>query len=106
MLADTLLVFSTEFGRQPFTQGAVGRDHNMGTSVAWLAGAGVKSGVAYGESDPWSWRAAEGKTYCYDLHATILHLMGIDHTKLSVRHDGTDRRLTDVHGHVIEDILA
>ncbi len=106
MLADTLLVFSTEFGRQPFTQGAVGRDHNQGTSVAWLAGAGVKGGVAHGESDPWSWRAGEGKVYCYDLHATILHLMGIDHTKLSVRHDGTDRRLTDVHGHVIEDVLA
>jgi hypothetical protein len=106
LLADTLLIFSTEFGRQPFTQGATGRDHNQGTSVAWLAGAGVKGGVAHGESDPWSWRAAEGKTYCYDLHATILHLMGIDHTKLSVRHDGTDRRLTDVHGEVIESILA
>jgi hypothetical protein len=106
MLKDTLVVFSTEFGRQPFTQGAVGRDHNQGTSVAWLAGAGIKGGVAHGESDPWSWRAAEGKVYCYDLHATILHLMGIDHTKLSVRHDGTDRRLTDVHGHVIEDVLA
>jgi hypothetical protein len=106
MMTDTLLVFSTEFGRQPFTQGATGRDHNQGTSVAWLAGAGVKGGVAHGESDPWSWRAAEGKAYCYDLHATILHLMGIDHTKLSVRHDGTDRRLTDVHGHVIEDVLA
>lgn len=106
MLADTLLVFSTEFGRQPFTQGAVGRDHNQGTSVAWLAGAGVKAGVTYGESDPWSWRAGDGKAYCYDLHATILHLMGIDHTKLTVRHDGTNRRLTDVHGEVIREILA
>jgi hypothetical protein len=106
MLSDTLVVWSTEFGRQPFTQGATGRDHNQGTSVAWLAGAGVKGGVAHGESDPWSWRTAEGKAYCYDLHATILHLMGIDHTKLTVRHDGTNRRLTDVHGHVIEDILA
>ena len=106
MLSDTLVVFSTEFGRQPFTQGAVGRDHNQGTSVAWLAGAGVKGGVAHGQSDPWSWRAADGKAYCYDLHATILHLMGIDHTKLVVRHDGTDRRLTDVHGHVIEGVLA
>ena len=81
LLADTLVVLSTEFGRQPFTQGATGRDHNGGTSVAWLAGAGVKGGVAHGESDAWSWRAAEGKTYCYDLHATILHLMGIDHTQ-------------------------
>ena len=106
MLSDTLVVFSTEFGRQPFTQGAVGRDHNQGTAVAWLAGAGVKGGVSHGESDPWSWRAGEGKVYCYDLHATILHLMGIDHTRLSVRHNGTDRRLTDVHGHVIEDVLA
>jgi len=106
MLADTLLVWSTEFGRQPFTQGPTGRDHNAGTSVAWLAGAGVKPGVSHGASDEWSWRAGEGKTYCYDLHATILHLMGIDHTKLSVRHDGTNRRLTDVHGEVIEDILA
>ncbi|HSQ57409.1 MAG TPA: DUF1501 domain-containing protein, partial [Gemmata sp.] len=106
MLADTLLVWSTEFGRQPFTQGATGRDHNQGTSVAWLAGAGVRGGVAHGESDPWSWRAAENKTYCYDLHATILHLMGIDHAKLTVRHDGTNRRLTDVHGEVIETILS
>jgi hypothetical protein len=106
MLADTLLIWSTEFGRQPFTQGATGRDHNAGTSVAWLAGAGVKAGTAYGQSDPWAWRAAEGKAYCYDIHATILHLMGIDHEKLSVRHDGTDRRLTDVHGHVIKDLLA
>jgi hypothetical protein len=105
LLADTLVVWSTEFGRQPFTQGATGRDHNAGTSVAWLAGAGVKGGVAHGSSDEWAWRAAEGKAYCYDLHATILHLMGIDHTKLTVRHDGTDRRLTDVHGEVIREVL-
>ena len=106
MLSDTLVVWSTEFGRQPFTQGATGRDHNAGTSVAWLSGAGVKQGVAYGTSDDWSWRTGEGRAYCYDLHATILHLMGIDHTKLTVRHNGIDRRLTDVHGHVIKDILA
>ena len=106
MLADTLLIWSTEFGRQPFTQGATGRDHNAGTSVAWLAGAGVKAGISHGESDPWAWRAAEGKAYCYDIHATILHLMGIDHEKLSVLHDGTNRRLTDVHGHVIREVLA
>lgn len=106
LLVDTLVVWSTEFGRQPFTQGAVGRDHNAGTSVAWLAGAGVKGGTAHGASDEWSWRAEEGRTYCYDLHATILHLMGIDHTRLTVRHDGTNRRLTDVHGEVIEAVLA
>jgi hypothetical protein len=106
LLADTLVVWTTEFGRQPFTQGATGRDHNAGTSVAWLAGAGVKGGTAHGESDEWSWRAAEGKTTGYDLHATILHLMGIDHERLAVRHDGTDRRLTDVHGHVVKEVLA
>ena len=80
LLDDTLVVWSTEFGRMPFTQGAIGRDHNGGTSVAWLTGAGIKGGVAHGESDPWSWQAATDQTYCYDLHATILHLMGIDHT--------------------------
>jgi hypothetical protein len=106
LLDDTLLVWSTEFGRQPFTQGATGRDHNAGTSVAWLAGAGIKSGVAHGESDEWSWRAGDSKVDGHDVHATILHLLGIDHERLTVRHDGTDRRLTDVHGRVIDEILA
>jgi uncharacterized protein (DUF1501 family) len=106
LLDDTLVVWCTEFGRQPFTQGTTGRDHNGGTSVAWLAGAGIKDGSAHGESDPFGWRAAQGQTYCYDLHATILHLMGIDHTKLTFRHNGIDRRLTDVHGHVVEGILS
>jgi hypothetical protein len=105
MLDDTLLVYSTEFGRQPFSQGSVGRDHNGGTFVTWLAGAGVKGGTSYGESDEWSWRART-PTWCYDLHATILHLMGIDHTRLTFRHNGTDRRLTDVHGHVVREVLA
>lgn len=103
---DTLLVWSTEFGRMPFTQGATGRDHNGGTSVAWLAGAGLKPGVAHGESDPFSFKAGTNGLFCYDLHATILHLLGIDHTRLAVRHNGIDRRLTDVHGHVVADILA
>jgi hypothetical protein len=106
LLEDTLVVWSTEFGRMPFTQGATGRDHNGGTGVAWLAGAGIKGGTAHGESDPWAWKAATGQTYCYDLHATILHLLGIDHTRLTFRHNGIDRRITDVHGHVIEPILA
>ncbi|MGV3774545.1 MAG: DUF1501 domain-containing protein [Verrucomicrobiales bacterium] len=106
LLEDTLVVWSTEFGRMPFTQGSTGRDHNGGTSVAWMAGAGVKAGATYGESDPWGWKAAREKTYCYDLHATILHLLGIDHEKLTVRHNGIDRRLTDVHGEVIHPILA
>jgi uncharacterized protein (DUF1501 family) len=106
LLADTLVVWSTEFGRMPFTQGATGRDHNGGTSVAWLAGAGIKGGSAHGQSDPWAWKAADGQTYCYDLHATILHLMGVDHTRLTFRHNGIDRRITDVHGHVVHEILG
>jgi len=106
LLEDTLVVWSTEFGRMPFTQGATGRDHNGGTSVGWLAGAGIKPGVAYGESDPWAWKAATGQTFCYDLHATILHLMGIDHERLTFKHNGIGRRLTDVHGHVVQEILA
>ncbi|MFO0891672.1 MAG: DUF1501 domain-containing protein [Isosphaeraceae bacterium] len=106
LLEDTLVVWSTEFGRMPFTQGATGRDHNGGTSVAWLAGAGIRGGLSHGQSDPWSWKAAEGQTYCYDLHATVLHLLGIDHRRLTFRHNGIDRRLTDVHGRVISEILS
>jgi hypothetical protein len=101
---DTLVVWCTEFGRQPFSQGSEGRDHNGGTSVAWLAGAGIRGGVSCGASDEWGWRAADPLTG-YDLHATILHLLGIDHTRLIFRHNGSDRRLTDVHGHVIRSIL-
>jgi hypothetical protein len=106
MFEDTLVIWTTEFGRMPFSQGSLGRDHNGGTYVNWLAGAGVKPGFAHGQSDEWSWKALEGKTDGYDLHATILHLLGIDHEKLTFRNNGSDRRLTDVHGHVIEDILA
>jgi hypothetical protein len=106
LMDDTLVVWTTEFGRTPFAQGGDGRDHNGGSFVTWLAGAGVKPGVAHGQSDDWGWKAAEGKTWCYDLHATILHLLGIDHTQLTVRHNGIDRRLTDVHGSVIREVLA
>jgi uncharacterized protein (DUF1501 family) len=106
MLEDTLVIWTTEFGRMPFTQGATGRDHNGGTFVTWLAGAGIKPGSAYGTSDEFSYQAAEGKTYCYDLHATVLHLLGIQHDRLTYRHNGIDRRLTDVHGAVIRDILS
>ena len=106
LLDDTIVVWTTEFGRMPFTQENTGRDHNGGTFVSWLAGAGIRGGVSQGMSDEWSWKAAEGKTYCYDLHATILHLLGIDHEKLTFRFNGTDRRLTDVHGEVIHPILA
>jgi hypothetical protein len=103
---DTLLIWSTEFGRTPFAQSSVGRDHNGGTFVTWLAGAGIKAGATHGRSDDLGYQAVEGKTYCYDLHATILHLLGIDHTKLTFRHLGIDRRLTDVHGEVVRSILS
>ena len=103
---DTLVIWSTEFGRTPFAQGSLGRDHNGGSFVNWLWGAGIKAGVAHGRSDDWGYQAVESKTYCYDLHATVLHLLGIDHEKLTVRQNGIDRRLTDVHGHVIKEVLA
>lgn len=106
LLDDTLVVWTTEFGRTPFAQGSKGRDHNRGTFVTWLAGAGVKAGATYGKSDELGYQTAEGKTYCYDLHATILHLLGIDHKRLTYRTAGIDRRITDVHGHVVHEILA
>jgi Protein of unknown function (DUF1501) len=105
LLDDTLLVWTTEFGRMPFSQGSVGRDHNGGTFVSWFAGGGVKPGVAHGQSDEWSWKAVDGVTTTYDFHATILHMLGINHEKLTVRHSGIDRRLTDVHGRVVMEIL-
>ena len=106
LLADTLVVWTTEFGRMPMTQGATGRDHNGGTFVTWLTGAGVKGGVSHGASDDFGFRAAVDTTTCHDLHATILHLLGIDHEQLTFRHNGINRRLTDVHGHVIRQVLA
>ena len=105
LLEDTLVVWTTEFGRMPFTQGATGRDHNGGTFATWLAGAGIRGGALHGASDDFGFKAVEGVTYCYDLHATILHLLGIDHKRLTFRHNGIDRRLTDVHGHVVHEIL-
>lgn len=106
LLEDTIVMWTTEFGRMPCSQGGKGRDHNPSTFTTWLAGGGIRGGVSYGESDEWSFRAVKNPTYCYDVHATILHLLGIDHKRLTVRHDGIDRRLTDVHGNVITEILA
>ena len=106
LLADTLLIWTTEFGRMPFSQASVGRDHNGGTFVSWMAGAGLKPGMAHGESDEWSWKVVKGAVTCYDFHATILHLLGIDHERLTVYHNGINRRLTDVHGKVVKEILA
>lgn len=106
LLEDTLVLWNTEFGRMPFSQGGEGRDHNGGTFVGWMAGAGVRGGTAYGESDPWSWKASHQVTTNYDFHATVLHLLGLDHGRLIFRHNGADRRLTDVHGEVIREVLA
>ncbi len=106
LLEDTIVIWTTEFGRMPCSQGSKGRDHNPAAFTTWLAGGGIRGGVAYGESDEWSFRVARGPTYCYDLHATVLDLLGIDHTRLTFRHNGIDRRLTDVHGHVIRGLLA
>jgi len=106
LLEDTLVLWNTEFGRMPFSQSGEGRDHNGGTSSGWMAGAGVRPGVAVGASDDWSWQAAEGSITSYDFHATVLHLLGLDHKHVSVRHDGAERRLTDVHGEVVTGVLA
>ncbi|MBB6049834.1 DUF1501 domain-containing protein [Armatimonas rosea] len=106
LLDDTIVIWTTEFGRMPCSQGGKGRDHNPAAFTSWMAGGGIKGGASYGESDEWSFRAAVNPTYCYDQHATVLHLLGIDHKRLSFRHNGIDRRLTDVHGNVITELLA
>jgi uncharacterized protein (DUF1501 family) len=106
LLEDTIVLWTTEFGRMPCSQGGLGRDHNPFAFTSWLAGGGIKGGAIHGASDEWSFRAAENPTTNYDLHATMLHLLGIDHTRLTFRHNGIDRRLTDVHGRVITEILA
>jgi hypothetical protein len=106
MLEDTIVFWTTEFGRMPCSQGAKGRDHNPFAFTVWMAGGGVKGGVSYGASDEWSYKVADKPTYCYDVHATLLRLLGIDHTRLTYRHNGIDRRLTDVHGQVIQELLA
>jgi hypothetical protein len=107
LLKDTLVVWVTEFGRMPtFQKGASGRDHNPKGFTVWLAGAGVKPAFSYGATDEFGHQAVENVTSIYDLHATILHLLGLDHEKLTYYHDGIDRRLTDVHGAVIKGILS
>jgi hypothetical protein len=108
LLDETIVIWTTEFGRMPSSQGGKGRDHNPHGFTTWLAGGGIKGGVSHGPSDAFGFRSAEkGKpTLVYDVHATVLHLLGIDHTRLTMRAGGADRRLTDVHGHVIEEIIA
>ncbi len=107
LLEDTLVVWCTEFGRMPmFQKGAQGRDHNPNGFTAWLGGAGVKRGFSYGATDELGFKAVEGVSSLHDLHATILHLLGLDHKRLTFRHNGFERRLTDVHGKVIQPILS
>jgi hypothetical protein len=107
LLDDTLVVWTTEFGRMPtFQKGAMGRDHNPKGFTAWLAGAGVKHGFSFGATDEFGYQAVENVVDVHDFHATILHLLGLDHTRLTYNHNGTSRRLTDVHGHVIREVLT
>ncbi|MEM0897634.1 MAG: DUF1501 domain-containing protein [Verrucomicrobiota bacterium] len=107
LLENTLIVWCTEFGRMPFLQGnGTGRDHNPDSFTCFLAGAGVKRGYSYGESDNFGFKAAVDPTTIYDFNATILHLMGLDHERLSFYHNGLERRLTNVHGHVVKDVLV
>ncbi len=107
LLENTLVVWCTEFGRMPtFQKGASGRDHNPAGFTGWLAGAGVKAPFSYGATDEFGWKAVENISTVYDFHATILHLLGIDHERLTWYHNGMERRLTDVHGHVIREALA
>ncbi|MBL8889525.1 MAG: DUF1501 domain-containing protein [Planctomycetaceae bacterium] len=108
MLEDTLVLWTTEFGRMPSSQGGKGRDHNPFVFTNWLCGGGIKGGVSYGESDDWGYKPLDRDrpTLVHDVHATVLKLLGIDHTRLTWRHNGIDRRLTDVHGHPIDAILS
>ena len=106
MLDQTLVVWAGEFGRTPFAQGNNGRDHNPFGFTIWMAGGGVKPGTIYGATDEFGYKAIEGRTEIHDLHATMLHLLGIDHTKSTFRFGGRDMRLTDVKGHVVHSILA
>jgi hypothetical protein len=106
LLASTLVVWAGEFGRTPFAQGANGRDHNPFGFTIWLAGGGVQGGVIHGETDEWGYKTVQGRVEIHDLHATMLHLLGIDHKRLTFRFGGRDMRLTDVHGEVVREILA
>ncbi len=106
LLDETLVVWAGEFGRTPFAQGGDGRDHNEFGFSVWLAGGGVRGGMTYGETDDWGYKATTNKLEMHDLHATMLHLLGLNHEKLTYRFSGRDIRLTDVHGQVVKEILA
>lgn len=106
LLEDTLVWWGGEFGRTPFAQGSDGRDHNPGGFTIWLAGGGVKPGCSHGATDEYGFNAAENKVHMHDLHATVLHLLGLDHERLTYRYAGRDFRLTDIHGNVVREVLA
>lgn len=106
LLEDTLVVFSGEFGRTPFAQGSDGRDHNPFGFSLWMAGGGVKGGTIYGATDDYGYRAIENRMEIHDLHATMLHLLGMDHERMTYPFDGRDMRLTDVHGHVVNELIG
>jgi hypothetical protein len=108
LLDDTLILWTTEFGRMPSTQGGKGRDHNPFCFTNWLCGGGIRGGITHGPSDDFGYKPLDRRnpTEVYDVHATILHLLGINHEQLTFRAGGVDRRLTDVHGHVIRNLLA
>ncbi len=108
LLDDTIILWTTEFGRMPSSQGGKGRDHNPHCFTNWLCGGGIKPGITHGPSDQWGYKPLDRNrpTTVYDIHATVLHLLGFDHEKLTFRHNGLDRRLTDVHGEVIRELLA
>lgn len=106
LLDDTLLVWAGEFGRTPFSQGSNGRDHNPYGFSVWLCGGGAKGGTVYGATDELGYHAVENRCEVYDLWATVLHLLGVNHEKLTFRYAGRDFRLTDVHGNVLHDILS
>lgn len=106
LLETTLVVWTGEFGRTPFAQGSDGRDHNQFAFSLWMAGGGVKGGISYGKTDDWGYKTVQDRVEIHDLHATMLHLLGLDHTRTTFRFSSRDMRLTDVHGHVIHEILA
>jgi uncharacterized protein (DUF1501 family) len=106
LLDDTLVIWGGEFGRTPTSENGTGRDHNHHGFTMWLAGGGVKGGMTYGETDEFGFKAAENKVHVHDLHATVLHLLGIDHEQLTFQTAGRDYRLTDVHGSVVREVLA
>jgi uncharacterized protein (DUF1501 family) len=106
LLQDTLVVWAGEFGRTPFAQGSNGRDHNQYGFTVWLAGGGIRGGTDFGETDEWGYKVVKDKLEMHDFHATILHLLGVDHKRLTFRFGGRDMRLTDVHGEVVHGIIA